>query len=104
MVSTRHQIMMKLQKQVHDYPQKRIDYFTLIVVNPSPNLIDQEKLSIETSFGYSSQDQTIETNTKRILTHVLNIREDNKSIAHPSTRELTPPETVALKIYSVELK
>ena len=39
-------------------------------MNPSPNLIEQEKGSIMNSFGSSSQDQYIETNTKIILTRV----------------------------------
>ena len=66
-------------------------------MNLSPKLTDQEKRSIATSFGSSSQDQCIETNKKRILTHVLNRWNEKKSSAHPST--LTPAETVAPKIY-----
>ena len=68
-------------------------------MNPSPNLTDQEKRSIVTSFGSSSQDQCIETNTKRILTHVLTRWNENNSIAHPRTCALSPAKTVALKIY-----
>ena len=56
------------------------------------------------SFDSSSQYQCIDTNTKRILTNVLMCWNEDKSIAHPSTCELTPAETVALKIYSIELK
>ena len=44
----------------------------MIVVNPSPKLTDQENHNNATDFGSSSQDQSIENNTKRILTHVLN--------------------------------
>ena len=55
-------------------------------------------------FGYSSQDQCIETNTKRILTLVLKCRNENIYSAHPSTCTFTPDETVSLKIYSIELK
>ena len=57
-----------------------------------------------TSFGSSLHDQGIKTNTKRILTRVLNNWNENKSIAHPSTCVLTPSEIVAMKIYSIELK
>ena len=56
------------------------------------------------SFDSSSQDQCNETNTKRILTHVLRRWNEDKYIAHPSTCALTLFETVALKIYSTELK
>ena len=73
-------------------------------MNSSPKLTDQEKCSIATYFGSSSQDQFIETNTKIILTHVLNRWEENKYSVHPNTFALTPAETVALNIYSIELK
>ena len=73
MVPPFHQLQRKRQKKVHDYSQKPIDNFKLIVVNTSPKLTDQEKRSIATSFGSSSQYQYIETNTKRILTHELKI-------------------------------
>ena len=56
------------------------------------------------SFDYSSQDQCIDNNKKRILTNVLMCWNEEKSIAHPSTCEFTPDENVALKIYSIELK
>ena len=55
-------------------------------------------------FDSSSQDQCIETNTKRILTHVLMRWNEDKSNARPSTCTLYPDKTVALKIYSIELK
>ena len=41
MVSPFHQLQSKRQKEVHDYSQKSIDRFNLIVVNPSPKLTDQ---------------------------------------------------------------
>ena len=63
-------------------------------MNPSPKLTDQEKRSIATSFGYSYQDQCIETNTQRILSHVLKRWNEKKSISHPSTCTLTPAEPV----------
>ena len=72
-------------------------------MNPSPKLTDKKK-SVMNSFDYFSQDQCIETNTKRTLTHVLSCWNEDKSIAHPSTCALTPAETIALKIYSIELK
>ena len=93
-----------MTKNVDDDYQKSIEDFELIIVNTSPNLSDQEKRSIATFFGSSSQDQCIETNTKIIMTLVLNSWNENKSIAHQSTCAFTPAETVALKIYSIELK
>ena len=71
MVTPRHQLQRKLQKNVHDDSQKSIDDFNLVIVNPTPNLTDQEKKNVNNSFDSSSQDQCIKTNTKRILTHVL---------------------------------
>ena len=50
------------------------------------------------------QDQCIESNKKIILTHVLMIWNEDKSIAHPSTCALAPAETIAHKIYSIKLK
>ena len=73
-------------------------------MNPSPKVTDQQKRIIKTSFGFSSQDQCIETNKKRILTHFLNRWNENKSIAHPSTCTFSPDKTVPMKIYSIELK
>ena len=55
-------------------------------------------------FDSSSQDQCIEANTKIIMNHVVMRWNEDKSIAHPSIFSLTPDETVALKIYSIELK
>ena len=104
MVPPRHQLQRKRQKKVDDYSQKLIDNFKLLNVNPSPQLTDQENHSIATSFGYSSQDKYIETNTRIILNNVLKSWNENKSIAHPSTCTLTQAETVALKIYSIEIK
>ena len=68
---------------------------------PSPKVTDQEKKCVRNSFDASSQDQSIENTSKRILTHVLRRWYDIKSTAHPSTSVLTPSETVALKIYSI---
>ena len=81
-----------------------IDDFKLIVVNPSPKLTDQEMRSIATSFGFASPDQGIETNSKRILTRVLKHWNKKESSAHPNTCALTSDETVALNIYSSEIK
>ena len=78
-----------------------IDDFNLIVVNPSPKLIDQENRSIATSFCSSSQDQSIENNTKIILNHILKRWNENKSSTNPSTHALTPAEIVALKLYFI---
>ena len=40
-----HQLQRKRQKKFHDYSQKSIDDFKLIIVNPSPKLTDQENKS-----------------------------------------------------------
>ena len=94
MVTHLHQLHSKLQKKVHDYSQKSIDDFKLIIVNTSPNLTEQEKKSVMNYFDSSSQDQCIETNTKRILTHVLRCWDENKPISHPSTCVLTPESLI----------
>ena len=70
----------------------------------SPKVTDQEKKYVRNYFDVSSQDQYIETTSKRILTRVLRHWDDIKSTAHPSTSAMTPAETLALKIYSIELK
>ena len=72
-------------EKVYDYSPKWMDDFKLIIVNPSPKLTDQEKDSIATSFGPSSQYQCIETNKKIILTRLLKSWNENKSSAHQST-------------------
>ena len=69
----------------------------------SPKLTDQEKKHVSNYFDASSQDQCIETNTNRIMPHVLR-RVMKNSNSHPRTCALTPAETVELKIYSIELK
>ena len=73
-------------------------------MNPSPKLTDKEKRSIATYFVSSPQDKCIENNAKIIMTLVLKRWNENKSSSHPSIYTLTPAETVALKIYSIELK
>ena len=70
----------------------------------SPKVTDQEKKYVRNSFDVSSQYQCIETISERIMTHVSRHWDDIKYTAHPSTSEMTPAETVALKIYSIELK
>ena len=104
MVPPRHQLQRERQNKFHDYSQKSIDDFKLIIVNPSTKLTDQGKSSVMNSFGSYSQDQCIETNTKIIMTRVLKRLNENKSVSHSSTYPLSPAETVALKIYSIELK
>ena len=99
-----HQLQRKIQKKVHYYSHKSIDYFRLIVVNLPPKLTGQEKRSIMTYFGYSSQDQSIENNTKIIMTHILNRLNGNNSSTHPSTHTMSPSESVSLKVYYIELK
>ena len=89
---------------MNDYSQKSIDDFELVLVTPSPKVTDKENKCVRNSFDVSSQDQCIETTSNRILTHVLRRWDDIKSTAHPSTSAMTPAETVALKIYSIELK
>ena len=73
-------------------------------MTPPPKVTDQEKKFVRNYFDASSQDQCIETNSMRILTHVLRRWDDIESTVHPSTSAMIPAETVALKIYSIELK
>ena len=80
MVTPHHQLQRKGQKKVHDYSQKSIDYFKIIIVNPSSELTDQENSSVMNYFDSSSQYQCIEINTKRILTHFL--KRWNKTKVH----------------------
>ena len=49
-VSPYYQLQRKRQKTFYDCSQKSIDDFNLIVVNPSPKLIDQENINIATYF------------------------------------------------------
>ena len=104
MVTPRHQIQRKRRKKMHDYSQKSIDDFELVLVTPFPKVTDQENKSVRNCFDVSYQDQSIENTSKRILTHVLRRWKEDKSNAHPSTSAMTPAETVALKIYTIELK
>ena len=89
---------------MNDYSQKSIDDFELVIVTPSPKVTNQENKCVRNSFDASSQDQCIETNSKRIITHVLRRWDEIKYNVHPSTSALKPAETVAMKIYSIELK
>ena len=57
-----------------------------------------------TSFGYSSQDQSIGNNSKIILTHLLRRWNGNTYNSYPIKNELTPSENVALRILYIELK
>ena len=76
----------------------------MIVVYPSPKLIDQENQTITTSFGSSYQDQSTKNNSKMILTHLLRHWNGKKYSSHPSTNTTTPSEYIVLKIFSIELK
>ena len=89
---------------MNDYSQKSVDDSELVLVTPSPKVTNQDNKYVRNSFDASSQYQCIETNSKRILTRVLRCWDDIKSNAHPSASAMTPAETVALKIYSIELK
>ena len=103
-VIPRHQIQRKRRKKMHDYSQKSIDDFELVLVTPFPKVTDQEKKSVRNCFAASSQDQSIENTSKIILAHVLRRWKEDKSNAHPSTSAMAPAETVAMKIYTIELK
>ena len=89
-VSPHHQLQRKRQKKVHDYSQKSIDDLKMIVVNPPPQLTDQEKSIIMTYSGSSSQYQIVKNNTKRIMPHVLNRWNGNMPSYCTSTHTLTP--------------
>ena len=101
MVTPCHQLQRKLQEKLHDYSQKSINDFILVLLNPYPKLTDLEKKHFMNYFYSSSKYKCIETNTKIILTHVLMLWKEDKSNAHPRTYALTAAETVALKIYSI---
>ena len=73
MVTPRHQLQRKRQKKIHDYSQKSINDFNLVIVNPYPKLTDQGNKSVMNYFDYSSQDHCIETNTKMALQLIMNI-------------------------------
>ena len=73
-------------------------------MTPYSKVTDQEKKCVRNCFDVSSQDQSIENTPNRILTHVLRHWDDIESTAHPSISATTPAETVALKIYTIELK
>ena len=72
-------------------------------MTPFPKVTDQEKKIVRNFFAASSQDQSIENTAKRILDQVLRRWKEDKSNAHPSISAMTPAETVALKIYTIEL-
>ena len=104
MVTPCHQIQRKRRKKMNDYSQKSIDDFELVLVTPFRKVTDQDKKSVRNFFAASSQDQSIENIAKRILAHVLRRWKEEKSNAHPNISAMTPAETVALKIYTIELK
>ena len=104
MVTPCHLLQRQRQKKLHDYSQKSINDFILVLVNSSPKLTDLEKKHVMNSFDSSSQDQCIETNTKIILTHSLMRWKEYKSNEHSSTCAFTEAETISLNIYSIELK
>ena len=74
MATPLHQLQRKRRKKIHDYSQKSINDFELVLVTPSQKLTDQEKKHVRNSFDVSSQDQSIENTSKRILTHVFSLR------------------------------
>ena len=71
MVTPHHQIKRERRKKMHYYSHKSIDDFELVLVTPFPKVTDQEKKSVRNCFDSSSQDQSIENTSKRILTNVL---------------------------------
>ena len=64
------QIQRKRRKTINDYSQKSIDYLELFLVTPSTKVTNQEKKCVRNYFDVSSQDQCIETTSKRIPTHI----------------------------------
>ena len=73
-------------------------------MNPPPKLTYKERISIKTSFGYSSQYQSIKNNTKINLTHILKRWNGNKSNGNPRAHAMTPAEVVTLKVYAIGIK
>ena len=71
MATPHHQLQRKSRKKMNDYSQKSIDDFELVLVTLSPKVTDQEKKCVRNCFDVSSQDQSIENTSKRILTHIL---------------------------------
>ena len=55
MVTPRHQLQRKRRKKNHDYSQKSINDFKLVLVKPFPKLTDQEKKHVRDYFDASSQ-------------------------------------------------
>ena len=58
---------------------------------------------IANSFGSSYQEQIVEIISKQLLTNPLRSWYE-KSISHQKTTGISPPENVALKIVSIQLK
>ena len=50
MATPLHQLQRKGRKKIHDYSQKQINDFELVLVKPSPKLTDQEKKHVRNSF------------------------------------------------------
>ena len=80
MVTPRHQLQRKRRKNINNYSQKSINDFELVLVTPSPKLTNHDKKYVRNSLDASSQDQCIETNSKRTLNHVLRRWDENKSM------------------------
>ena len=84
------------------FSNKSLGDFRLIIISPPPTLTDKEKDTTANSFEEISQDKSIEMKVKIILTHVLRHCNENKSISHPNTSIIRPPEHVAISIFSID--
>ena len=96
-----HTLQRKRQKNLVNYNNNSHYDLRIIVVSPSLSLTSHEKEVIDTSFGSSYQEKSVEMISKLLLTHLIRCLDENKSISHPKTTSISPPENVALKICSI---
>ena len=104
MMETCHTLQRKRKKSVITYSNHSLDEIQIILVSPSPTLTSFEKEVIETSFGRTSQQYSTEINSKTMLTHLIRHWYENKPISYPKENTISPPDHVALNIFSIELK
>ena len=103
-VSPRHQLQRKIHKKCSWFLTEIYWLFQVDCCESTNEVNWSRKVCYRNFFLPISQDQSIENNTKRILTHILKRWDGNNSSAPPSADTITPTEVVALNVYSVELK